>query len=484
MLERYLKIIDLERDINLFFDRVRDSLRRSAMFKHLLWLGLLLSAATASGTESLVVHSRAEEFSLHNGLRVIVQVDHRAPVVVVQVWYKVGGSYELDGATGVSHALEHMMFKRTRHLVTGEYSKRIAASGGQENAFTTADYTTYYEERAAGDVDQALALEAERMQSLELDPVEFANEIKVIREERRLRTEDNAQAMAMEAIQAHTWQTSPYRQPVIGWSADIAQMKLTELRRWYKRYYAPNNAILVVVGDVTVAAIKEMAQTHFGAMPAHKPVVLKTRPEVVQSGLKRLTITSPKLRLPRLVMNYKVPGLTQVGKADPPVAAWEIYALYVLAATLDGGASARFERELVRGQEIALGANATYTGAARLPDLFTLEGEPREGISLEQLEAALKAQLEAVQNTPPTAKELARIKTGVVADAVYQQDSLFGQAMRIGGLAVIGLDWHLEEQYVANIQAVTSAQVQAVARKYFKDDSATIAYLTPGKAHE
>jgi zinc protease len=439
----------------------------------------LISLCFAGFVITAVAAPATQEFTLENGLRVLVQEDHRAPVVVVQVWYKVGGSYELDGATGVSHALEHMMFKRTKHFATGEFSRRIAELGGRENAFTTADYTTYFQQWAASNVALSFELEAERMHNLVLDPGEFANELKVIREERRLRTDDSPQALAFETILAHTWQTSPYRQPVIGWASDIEQMQLTELSAWYQRYYAPNNALLVVVGDVVPAAIQALAQQHFGALPRQVLPPQKDRPEVTQAGLKRLTIANSKQRIPMLIMNYKVPGLTQVGRAQPGVEAWEIYALEVLAATLDGGASARFARELVRGSEVALAAGASYSGTSRLADLFTFDGVPREGVSLAQLEAAIKAQIATVQKTPPTTAELARIKTGVVAENIYQQDSLFSQAMMLGSLAVVGLDWQLKDQYVAQIQAITPAQVQTVARKYFAEEMATVAYLVP-----
>ena len=446
------------------------------MFARLILLCLAGLAITA------MAEPATQEFTLENGLRVIVQEDHRAPVVVVQVWYKVGGSYELDGATGVSHALEHMMFKRTKHFATGEFSRRIAELGGRENAFTTADYTTYFQQWAASNVGLSFELEAERMQNLVLDPAEFANELKVIREERRLRTDDSPQALAFETILAHTWQTSPYRQPVIGWASDIEQMQLAELSVWYQRYYTPNNAILVVVGDVTPPAIHDLAQQYFGALARQTLPPLKIRPEVAQTGLKRLTIANSKQRIPMLIMNYKVPGLTQVSSTKPGVEAWEIYALDVLAATLDGGASARFARELVRGSALALAAGASYSSTSRLADLFTFDGVPRDGVSLAQLEAAIKAQIAAIQKTPPTTAELARIKTGVVAENIYQRDSLFSQAMMLGSLAVVGLDWHLKDQYVAQIEAITPAQVQAVARKYFADEMATVAYLVPERA--
>ena len=207
-----------------------------ALIRAAVWVSLTFSAAVFATPQP------TQEFALANGLRVIVQEDHRAPVVAVQVWYRIGASYELDGATGVSHALEHMMFKRTKHLKSGEFSRLVADRGGHENAFTTTDYTTYFQTWSATNAELSMKLEAERMQNLVLDPGEFKNELKVIQEERRLRTDDSASALALEAVLAHTWQTSPYRQPVIGWPADIAQMQLPDLATWYHRYYAPNNA--------------------------------------------------------------------------------------------------------------------------------------------------------------------------------------------------------------------------------------------------
>ena len=420
----------------------------------------------------------AHEFTLANGLQVIVQEDHRADVAVVQLWYKVGAADEQDGATGVSHALEHMMFKRTKNLATGEFSRLVAAQGGRENAFTTADYTTYFQQWSAANVELSFKLEADRMQNLLLDPDEFKNERKVIHEERRLRTDDSAQAAALETVLANTWQTSPYRQPVIGWAADIDQMQLSELAAWYHRFYTPNNAILVVVGNVQLAAILKLAEQYFGPLEKRELPLRKARPEVAQRGAKRLQITSDKIQLPILLMNYKTPGLVQIKQTEPPIEEWEVYALDVLAATLDGGASARFARELVRGG-LALGASASYQSTSRLWDLFTFGGTPRREHSLPELEQAIKAQINGIQSKPPTAAELERIKTGVIAEAIYQQDSMSGQAMLIGSLAVVGLDWRLKDQYADKIQAVTPAQVQAVARKYLVDEHSTIAYVMP-----
>ena len=439
---------------------------------------MLAAGLVAWCASTLAAAPVAHEFTLANGLQVIVQEDHRADVAVVQLWYKVGAADEQDGATGVSHALEHMMFKRTKNLATGEFSRLVAAQGGRENAFTTADYTTYFQQWSAANVELSFKLEADRMQNLLLDPDEFNNERKVIHEERRLRTDDSAQAAALETVLANTWQTSPYRQPVIGWAADIDQMQLSELAAWYHRFYTPNNAILVVVGNVQLAAILKLAEQYFGPLEKRELPLRKARPEVAQRGAKRLQITSDKIQLPILLMNYKTPGLVQIKQAEPPIEEWEVYALDVLAATLDGGASARFARELVRGG-LALGASASYQSTSRLWDLFTFGGTPRREHSLPELEQAIKAQINGIQSKPPTAAELERIKTGVIAEAIYQQDSMSGQAMLIGSLAVVGLDWRLKDQYAAKIQAVTPAQVQAVARKYLVDEHSTIAYVMP-----
>lgn len=440
----------------------------------------LLTAGTACAEDA-----RTHEFKLDNGLKLVVQEDHRAPVAVVQIWYKVGAGYEQDGATGVSHALEHMMFKRTKNLATGEFSRTIADRGGRENAFTSLDYTAYFQQWSKDDVELSFKLEAERMQHLLLDEQEFTTEMKVIAEERRLRTDDDPQALAAEVAQTVAWQTSPYRQPVIGWAADIASMRLPDLRAWYERWYTPSNATLVVVGDVEPAAIRRLAEQYFGGIAARDIEPPRARPEVEQHGAKRVIVRNEKVQLPHLMMAFKTPTMTQIGQPGPdgkPVEAWEIYALDVLAAVLDGGSSARFTRELVRGQEIASQVSTYFQSMARLPDLFSIDATPREGRELDALEAAILAQLEAIKAAPPTTDELTRVKTQVVADTVYQQDSMFYQAMIIGTLESVGLSWRLRDEYDAAIRQITPEQVQAVARRYFHPDRSTVAWLLPAEA--
>lgn len=442
-------------------------------FALLLWAGTLAAAA------------RTHEFVLDNGLKLVVQEDHRAPVAVIQIWYKVGASYEHDGITGVSHALEHMMFKRTRTLATGEFSRLVADRGGRENAFTSLDYTAYFQQWSKDDVELSFKLEAERMQNLLLDEQEFTTEMKVILEERRLRTDDDPQAHAAEAAQAVAWQTSPYRQPVIGWAADIESMRLEDLRTWYQRWYTPSNATLVVVGDVEPEAVRALAERHFGALETRAVEPPKARPEVRQSGEKRVVVHNDKVQLPHLMLAFKTPTMTQIGEAGPdgkPVEAWEIYALDVLAAILDGGDSARFSTRLVRGQELASHVSAYYQSTSRLQDMFRIDATPRDGRTLAELEAAIAAELETLRTSPPMTEELARVKTQVLADTVFQQDSMFYQAMLIGTLESVGLSWRLKDEYDQGIQAVTPEQVQAVARRYLVRERATVATLLPAEA--
>ena len=422
------------------------------------------------------------ESTLANGLKVLVREDHRANVVVFQVWYRVGASFEQDGQTGLSHALEHMMFKRTRNLGSGEFSRLIAERGGRDNAFTTADYTVYYHQWAASNLAESMRLEAERMRNLELDPSEFENERKVILEERRMRIEDEPLALASEAFQAAAWQTSPYRQPVIGWAADIRQLQLADLRAWYQRWYSPANAVLVVVGDVDPAAVLALAKTHFGPLPANPVARPPSRPEVEQRGEKRLTLRNPQVTVPSLMIGFKVPVLTGVEKPGfdgKPVPAADIYALDVLSSVLDAGASARFASRLVRGKEIVVSANASYPGLSRLDDLFIVDATPREGVTLAALEAALREELEALKQTPPTADELQRVKTQVRAARVYERDSMATQAMLLGAPEALGLSWQVADSYQQGLDAVTPEAVQQAARKYLDPDRSTVAWVLP-----
>ena len=439
------------------------------MFARILLLAIGLVPIT------LAAAPQVHEFTLDNGLRLLVQEDHRAPVVVSQVWYKVGSSYEHDGITGVSHVLEHMMFKGTKKLAPGEFSRRIAELGGRENAFTSRDYTAYFQTLERSLLETAFELEAERMRHLVLDPEEFAKEVRVVMEERRLRTEDNPQSLTWERFNATAFLTSPVRNPVIGWMDDLENLRLADLETWYRQWYAPNNATLVVVGDVDPEEVHALARKHFGPLAPSEIVPPKPRPEIAQQGSRRLTVRLPA-ELPYLVMGYKVPVLTG---ADSPERVDEVYALEVLAGILDGGNSARLARELVRGESIAAHAGSGYGLHDRLPGLFLLDGTPANGHTIADLEQALRAQVKRLKEEPVTVEELARIKAQVVAGKVYERDSVFYQAMQVGILETVGLGWDKLDEYVERVNAVTPEQLQEVARKYLVDDTLTVAELEP-----
>ncbi|RCX33284.1 M16 family metallopeptidase [Thioalbus denitrificans] len=417
-------------------------------------------------------HAEVAEYTLDNGMKVIVKEDHRAPVVVSQVWYRVGSSYEPAGLTGISHMLEHMMFKGTEAHPAGEFSRIIAENGGSENAFTSRDATAYYQQLEKSRLAVSFELEADRMRNLQLPEAEFLKERQVVAEERRLRTEDDPQSLAYERFNALAYLESPYRQPVIGWMNDIQNYTVEDLRAWYRRWYAPNNAILVVVGDVRAEAVLALAREHFGPLAPSEPAALKPRREPEQLGERRVTVRLPA-RLPYLIMGYHVPV---VGQAET---AWEPYALAVLAGILDGGDSARLARELVRGSQVAASAGAGYGAFARLPGLFQLEGVPANGHGVAALEAAFRDQVRQLQERPVDGAELARVKAQVVAGDVFGRDSVQYQAIRIGRLESIGLDWRLMDGYVDRIRAVTAEQVRAVARKYLTGDNLTVAVLEP-----
>ncbi|WP_097991040.1 M16 family metallopeptidase [Methyloterricola oryzae] len=436
--------------------------------RRLVSLSLLLAAP-------LSLHAAAPkvtEFKLDNGLKILVQEDHRAPVAVTQVWYKVGASYEHGGITGISHMLEHMMFKGTDKHPPGEFSRIISTNGGSENAFTGQDYTAYFQTLEKSRLPVSFELEADRMRHLRLLPEEFKKEQQVVLEERRLRTDDQPRAKLSEHFDAVAYTNSPYKNPVIGWPDDVSGLTVSDLSQWYSLWYAPNNATLVVVGDVDPKSVYKQAKEHFGPLKPSTLPPIKPRGEVEQLGERRLIVRVPA-KLPYLAMGYKAPALKGAKEE------WEPYALEVAAGILDGGNSARFSSRLVRGQQIASSAGAGYDLYSRLPSLFMLEGTPVDGKNLQALEKALLAEVKKLQDEPVLAEELERVKAQVLASKVYERDSIFYQAMQLGIAETVGLGWKKVEEYVDKINAVTPEQIQKVAQKYLVEDSLTVGYLEP-----
>jgi zinc protease len=412
------------------------------------------------------------EFQLSNGLKLLVREDHRAPVAVTQIWYKVGASYEYGGITGISHMLEHMMFKGTKKHPPGEFSRIIAANGGSENAFTGEDYTAYFQTLEKSRLPVSFELEADRMRNLRLLPDEFAKEQQVVLEERRLRTDDQPHAKLSEQFDAAAYSNGPYKNPVIGWPDDVSRLTADDLADWYKRWYAPNNATLVVVGDVHPDEVLKLAQKYFGPLKPSRLSALKPQAEIEQAGIRRIVVKAPA-KLPFLTMGYKAPALN--GAAEE----WAPYALEVAAGVLDGGNGARLESRLVRGQQIAASIGAGYDLYSRLPSLFMLQGTPVQGKTPAELEQALLEQVRLLRDEPVAAEELARVKAQVLASKVFERDSMFYQAMQLGEAETVGLGWRKVDEYVDKINAVTPEQIQKAAAKYLVSDRLTVGRLDP-----
>ena len=432
----------------------------------------LLTIFLLLGSQIVLAAGAVTEYQLDNGLKLVIKEDHRAPVVVSQVWYKVGASYEHDGITGVSHVLEHMMFKGTDAHPPGEFSRIISENGGRENAFTSKDYTAYFQRLEKSRLAVSFELEADRMRNLHLQDKEFQKEINVVMEERRLRTDDKPTALTYEQFIASAFVSSSVRIPTIGWMNDLENMELSDLQSWYQRWYAPNNAIVVVVGDVQPKEVLALAKKYFGPLKPEEIIPPKPRLESPQKGKRYITVQAPA-EVPYTVLGYKAPVL-KTAEED-----WEPYALEVLANILDGGDSARLTRELVRGSQIATSAGAGYDLYDRQEGLFLLDGTPAGTHTIDDVQQALFEQVQQLKDALVAVDELERIKSKVVASNVYEQDSSFYQGMKVGQLEAVGLDWKLANVYVERINAVTAEQVQAVTKKYLVEDHLTIAELDP-----
>jgi zinc protease len=415
-----------------------------------------------------------QQFTLANGMTLIVQPDRRAPTAVQMVWVRVGSMDEVDGTSGVAHALEHMMFKGTKDIKPGEFSRRVAQLGGQENAFTTRDYTGYYQQIPVGSLEQVMKLESDRFANNQWPDDEFKREIEVVKEERRLRTEDQPRALLGEQQNAAIFMASPYHRPVVGWMSDLDAMTPDDARDFHKRWYVPANAVLVVAGDVDVAKVRALAEKYYGVIPSRAVPARKPRVEPVQRGIRRLEFKAPAEQA-YVSLAYRVPQLANIDDTNS-----DSWALVVLSAVLDGYAGARLDRALTQGPDRVADSAGAYSGfIGRGPQLFVLDGVPSHGKSAEVVEAALRAQVARIAKDGVGEAELARVKTQWVASETYKRDSVMAQARELGSNWVQGLPLDASERIVARLQAVTAAQVQAVAAKYFGDDQLTVATLRP-----
>jgi zinc protease len=442
--------------------------------------GLLLSTICLPLTALAADPQPTHEFTLDNGLKVVVREDHRAPVVVSQIWYKVGSSYETPGQTGLSHALEHMMFKGSSKAGPGEASLILRDLGAEENAFTSDDYTAYYQVLARDRLSVAFELEADRMATLRLPPEEFSREIEVIKEERRLRTDDKPNAKAYERFKALAYPASGYHTPTIGWMADLDRMNVAELRHWYEAWYVPNNATLVVVGDVKPDEVKALAERFFGPVPRRDVPPAKKPLELAEPGERRITL-HVATQMPSLMYGFNVPSLSTA--EDPRM----VNALRLIAALLDGGYSARIPSQLERGEELVSGASSDYDAFSRGDSLFTLSATPnaQKKKTLADTEAGIWRLLNDLKTKPPSKEELERVRAQVIAGVVFERDSITSQATTIGQLETVGLSWKLMDEELQALNSVTPEDIQKAARTYFTRERLAVAHVLPEeKSHE
>jgi zinc protease len=429
--------------------------------------------ALSSSGISAVEKSNVTEAMLDNGMKILVKPDNRAPVVVAQVWYRIGSSYEPDGITGVSHVLEHMMFKGTKKYPNGEFNRIIAENGGKDNAFTGRDYTAYFQTLEKSRLAVSMELESDRMRGLLLDKDEFNKELQVVIEERRMRTEDKPENKVYEKFNEVAFPGHPYGRPVIGWMRDLKELEVNDLHKWYQRYYSPSNAILVVVGDVEPSEVIAMAKKYYGPIKNSEVELPEQHKVAKQTATKRISVSAPA-NVPYVIIGFHVPAVV-----DKPEHDWEPYALEVMSAILDGGNAARFPDQLIRGQQVATAVGTSYDPFARLAGYFLIDGNPARDASVEQLEKAVLEQLNMLKVTAVSETELQRVKAQVIASKIYQRDSVFYQAMKLGLLETTLNDWRLTEDHTERLQAVSAEQIMFVARKYFQTENMTVAVLDP-----
>ncbi len=428
-------------------------------------------SATASG-RSLAAGPEVFQFALQNGMQVVVIPDHRAPVVTQMIWFKVGGIDDPPGLSGLAHFFEHMMFRGTKQTPGDEFSRTLARNGGDDNAFTTHDYTAFYEQIAKNRLPLAMSLEADRMANLDLSDSNVTTERDVVLEERRMRVENDPQALLAEQIDAALHLSHPYGRPVIGWPDEVHRIGRVEAQDFYKHHYAPNNAILIVAGDVTVDEVRNDAQAAFGKVQARELVPRATYAEPPRIGETRLAIARPDAKVPLFQRVYRVPSYAEAapGQAE---------ALETLAEILGGDLTGLLYRKLVVEKHLATNVGAAYDGYARDDGEFQLYAYPRPGVSLVALEQAVDQVVAGASNAVPNAKDLARAKTQLVASVIYRRDSQFALASAYGQALTIGLTAFDVKAWPDRIQAVTAEQVRKAAGDALVKKEAVSATLTP-----
>ena len=439
-------------------------------FLRIKFLLALLVLSSLSGAQAKVFNPTT--FTLNNGMQVVLVENHRVPVVTHMVWYQVGSADEGPGETGIAHFLEHLMFKGTRKRKPGEFSQIVARNGGQENAFTSTDYTAYFQTIAVDRLEMVMEMEADRMTNLVITDKEVEPERLVILEERRSRVDNNPGAILGEHINGALFLNHPYRNPVIGWEHDIKALDIKRIMAFYKRWYAPNNAILVVAGAITAEQLRPLAEKYYGKIPAQPPVVRNRAKEPPQRAAREVVLRDKRVRQPSWRRSFLAPTLQWGDKTH-------VYPLEVLSNIVGGGASSRLYRRLVVKEKIAVSSGTYYSGDNRGPGRFVFYASPRGNVTMDALEKAIEAEIADVITNGISADEVIRAKERMVAEAVYARDSLSGGARALGAAVASGLSVEDVERWPDNIAAVTVEQINEAARNLVNNNRSVTGLLLP-----
>jgi zinc protease len=441
----------------------------SRRFQVSLFVGLL-AGLTVSSTAA--TPSPPATFTLGNGLQVVVIPDHRTPVVTQMIWYKVGSADETPGKSGLAHFLEHLMFKGTSKHPAGEFSQTVLKIGGNENAFTSADYTGYFQRVPREQLGSMMEFEADRMTGLVLKDENVLPERDVVLEEFNMRVANNPEARLTEQIMAALYLNHPYGRPVIGWHQEIEKLNREDALAFYKRFYAPNNAILVIAGDVDVDEVRPMAERTFGVVAA-QPAILarRIRPQEPEPAAPRtVTLSDPRVEQPGLRRSYLVPSAATA-------AAGESAALDVLAQLMGGGSNSYLYRRLVIDRPLAVNAGAAYQGVSLDATQFTISASPRPGVTFAQVEQAIDDVIADIAQNGVRSEDLERVKTQLIAETVYAQDNQATLARWYGGAMTTGLGIEDIRNWPERIRAVTADQIRDVVQKWFDKNRSVTGYL-------
>ncbi|WP_257192699.1 MULTISPECIES: M16 family metallopeptidase [unclassified Bradyrhizobium] len=440
-----------------------------------LLAALLSTPVLTSGAalaQTTVTSAPPASFTLNNGMQVVVIPDHRTPVVTEMIWYKVGSADETPGKSGLAHFLEHLMFKGTSKHPAGEFSQTVLRVGGNENASTSVDYTNYYQRVPKEQLPTMMEFEADRMTGLILKDENVLPERDVVLEEYNMRVANNPDARLNEQIMAALYLNHPYGRPVIGWHQEIEKLDREDALAFYRRFYAPNNAILVIAGDVDAAEIRPLVERNFGSIPAQPAIpARRVRPQEPEPAAPRtVTLADPRVEQPNMRRYYLVPSATTA-------AAGESAALDVLAQLMGSGSNSYLYRALVVDKPLAVSANASYSSIALDPTQFAISAAPKAGVSFAEIEQAVDGVIANVAQNPIRAEDLERVKTQLIAEAIYAQDNQAVLARWYGGALTTGLSIEDIRSWPDRIRAVTAEQVRAVAQKWLEKKRSVTGYL-------